>query len=232
MAEVITRENRAYYSDLLEDMHKQRYNALFRPHPVHPYGLGWDPSEAGIPEGYDKDDFDTDETIYLIERHPETGEILASIRYNPTMGPHLLSEVFPDHCKGGITRDPRVWEVSRLVYDFQRMSKEFFDSYVRPRFRAAQTQLCYNSGFIDAVTWLCPERMYNSTLGVWPNTVPLGLPKEHSDAKSYVAARSEMDAIAIEVTTKGLEDAGLDPAEPVLFQMNAGLSEGFARIAA
>ena len=92
MAEVITRENRAYYSDLIEDMHKQRYNALFRPHPVHPFGLGWDPSEAGIPEGYDKDDFDTDETIYLVERHPETGEILASIRYNPTMGPHLLIE--------------------------------------------------------------------------------------------------------------------------------------------
>ena len=232
MAEVITRENRAYYSDLIDDMHQQRYNALFRRHPDHPYGLGWDASEANIQEGFDKDDFDTDDTIYLVERHPDTGEILASIRYNPTTKPHLLSEVFAEHCRDGVVRDHRVWEVSRLVYDFQRMSKEYFDGYVRPRFRAAQTQLCYNSGFIDAVTWLCPEKLYTSTLSVWPNTIPLGLPKSHSDGKAYIAARSEMDAAAIRVTTQGLVDAGFRADEQVLFHMNVGLGETFARIAA
>ena len=71
MAEVITKENYRFYKEqgVIDEMHKQRFRTLFSDDDD---SQKWDADGAGIEHGYDRDDYDHDDTIYLIERHPET----------------------------------------------------------------------------------------------------------------------------------------------------------------
>ena len=182
MAEVIRFEDRQAYADTLQDMYEQRYDVFVN-------RMGWD--IPGIEPNYDKDAFDTDETLYLIERHPNTGEVVASARFNPTTSPYMLSKVFKRYCQfEPIPRAPEIWELSRLVYDWKRLSRDELAD-LRPRFRLAMIECCVNEG-IDAIVWLSSLQVYNNTLGIWP-TRPLGIPMPYEeDGDAYVAAISRM----------------------------------------
>lgn len=63
---------------------------------------------------YEKDEFDTDDAVYLIATDPTTHAHIGSTRLLPTTGPHLLSDVFPSLCEGEIPRGPDVWEITRM----------------------------------------------------------------------------------------------------------------------
>ena len=89
MAEIITPANRHLYSDLLEEMFKMRYRVAVGE-------LGW--NIPGIKAGYDKDAFDTEETIYIIVPSDCRTKVLGCTRLNPTTGPHMLTEVFEHYC--------------------------------------------------------------------------------------------------------------------------------------
>jgi acyl-homoserine lactone synthase len=62
--------------------------------------------------GLEFDNFDTADTFYLAELD-DNGEIIATVRMNPTTKPTLVSEVFADMCEDGPPRDPRMWELTR-----------------------------------------------------------------------------------------------------------------------
>jgi acyl homoserine lactone synthase len=72
--------------------------------------LGWDvPVVAGR---YEIDQFDGDDAIYLIAA--EGGEHLGSLRLLPTNAPHILGDLFPQLCDGGVPRGAAVYEITRL----------------------------------------------------------------------------------------------------------------------
>lgn len=202
MTQIVWRDNRHQFEDLLDEMHRRRYRMLVEV-------LGW--NIPGIKPGYDKDAFDTDDTVYLLKRHPETGELVASVRYNPTTKPHLISEVFPHQCEfEGVPAADDIWECSRLVYDTDRMSGETFQ-YVRKSFACAMTEFCVAAG-IRAISWLSKKELYAAVLKMWP-TRPLGLPVYYADDDAeYIAAFSEMNEAAIAGRRKWF---GSD--EPVIF---------------
>ncbi|MEM9053949.1 MAG: acyl-homoserine-lactone synthase [Pseudomonadota bacterium] len=182
MAEVIRFTDRQVYAETLQDMHEQRYDVFVN-------RMGWD--IPGIEPNYDKDAFDTDETLYLIERHTITGEVVASCRLNPTTSPYMLSDVFRQYCQfEDLPETPKVWELSRLVYDWKRLTRAELTA-LRPRFRLAILECCIREG-IEAIAWLSTLQVYNNTLGVWP-TRPLGAPMPYvRDGDAYVAAISQM----------------------------------------
>jgi N-acyl-L-homoserine lactone synthetase len=60
------------------------------------------------------DQFDTDRAVYLLALAPDDGRHLGSVRLLPSTSAHLLDEVFPDLCTGGVPRGPAIWEASRL----------------------------------------------------------------------------------------------------------------------
>lgn len=86
----------------LAEMFRHRYQIFVRE-------KGWDLKTYN---GLEFDDYDTAETIYLIEFDSD-GNIGASMRLNPTDRPFLLRDRFADMCEREIPCGPDVWELTR-----------------------------------------------------------------------------------------------------------------------
>ncbi|MDR0806022.1 MAG: GNAT family N-acetyltransferase [Enterobacteriaceae bacterium] len=73
--------------------------------------LGW---ELDTPIGFERDQFDKPDTIYVIARNNHK-EIIGCSRLLPTSEPYLLSEVFPQLLNGNPPpHSPMIWEISRF----------------------------------------------------------------------------------------------------------------------
>lgn len=204
MVQIITPDTRTHFELELAEMHERRYEVLVK-------GLNW--RVPGARSGYDVDQFDTSQTIYLVEKHPESGQLIASVRFNPTTSPHMMSEVFADQCEfGGVPSGPNIWEASRYVLDRKRMDGDLFFR-TRMRMGIAMTEFCLQSGIV-AMTWLTHKMLYAAALKGWP-TRPLGAPKFYEeDQAEYIAAISDITEDALQ----GFRDR-LGSDEPVTLAM-------------
>lgn len=104
MIYVIDKSNRHAYERQLEDMFRIR-------HDIYVTRRGW--RALAKPDGRDIDQFDTDETVYLLGIN-DAGEVTAGLRLNPTVGPHLIKEIFPH----AVTK--REIPISPDIYEFTR----------------------------------------------------------------------------------------------------------------
>lgn len=74
--------------------------------------LRWD---LNTPEGIEQDQFDRQDTVYVIARDDE-GRINGCARLLPTTKPYLLGEVFPELLNGlAPPSSSEVWELSRFA---------------------------------------------------------------------------------------------------------------------
>ena len=187
MVEIITKINRHLYRDELEEMFQQRYRVFIQ-------GLGW--TVPGSEHGRDEDAFDTEATIYLIERHPKTRMLTASCRLNPTIKPHLMSEIFPHQCElTGVPQAPDIWELSRVLYDGSRIQGTLFKK-TRSAMKLAITEFCATAG-IQSLTWLSRRVIFANMQTFWP-TRPLGGSQFYEDDQEhYVAAISDINEKAL-----------------------------------
>lgn len=182
MVEVITKGNAHLYRDVLDDMHRMRYRVAVEE-------WGW--RIPGIEPGYDKDAFDTDDTIHFACLNTAQTRVVACGRLNPTTGPHLLSDVFSHHCEGGrVPSSPDVYELSRYIVDHRSLSKEEAVA-VRGRISSAFNLFCIEAG-IRQISVLTFMSSYARSLKYWP-TRPLGMPVYYKqDDASYIAAIVDM----------------------------------------
>ena len=183
MTYVITPNNRTLYRAELDAMFKMRARVVAE--------LGWD--VPGAIEGYDRDQFDREDTVYLLVMNDARDDVLACTRLNPTTGPHMMSEVFAHYCDlKPFPRDPGIWECSRYMIDRSRCSSKDEQTKARKHLGLGLTEYCLSHG-IRAISWLTHEYMYNLTQRVY-DTRPLGLPKyEASDGANYIAAVSDIN---------------------------------------
>ena len=101
---IVNTENRSFFAADLLAMHDQRRSIFID-------RLRWPlPSDAGG----ERDQYDRDDTIYLLAKSHIRGDILASARLLPTTGPHLLSDHFSHACSNVPPRGDTVWEASRF----------------------------------------------------------------------------------------------------------------------
>jgi len=182
VVEVISKENAHLYADVIEDMHRMRYRVAVDE-------WGW--KIPGIEPGYDRDQFDTDDTIYFVTLNAAGDRAIACSRINPTTGPNLLRDVFPHHCQfQEPPKDPAIWELSRYVVDQKAMTKEEAIA-VRARMSSAANLFCLQAG-ISSLAILTYMSSYERSLRVWP-TRPLGRPTYYEqDGATYIAALCDM----------------------------------------
>jgi N-acyl-L-homoserine lactone synthetase len=196
MFKIITAGNRDAYSDVLDDMFRMRYRIVVEE-------WGWD--IPGIRKGYDKDQFDTDETVYIVVL-ADNGEVVATSRMNPTTGPHMLSELFADYCDlqpYPVAGD--VWECSRFVTDRSLMTDPVEDFRIRCRLGLGLTVFCLDNG-ITRLSWLTHQKFYNLVQRVW-KTEPLGLPKREGDDWAWIPAVSQIDKETLDLQMDRYRDA-------------------------
>ena len=187
MFRIITPENRNEHQGLLGDMYRMRHRIIVGE-------WGWD--IPGIPEGYDKDQFDTDNTVYVIVQ-TEYGDVVATSRMNPTTQPHMLSDLFTDHCDlQPYPVGPSVWECSRFVTDRSLTADLVEDFRIHCRLGIGLTVFCLDNG-ISRVSWLTHQKFYNLAQRVW-KTEPLGLPKREGDDWAWIPAVSQIDQVTLD----------------------------------
>ena len=74
--------------------------------------MEWD---LDVPFGKEVDQYDHDDTIYVIARN-DSKEVIGCARLLPTTSPYLLEEVFPELLNGlNPPKSPDVWEISRFT---------------------------------------------------------------------------------------------------------------------
>jgi len=83
---------------------------------------GW---RVVVGNGRETDDFDTMNPTYIIVSDGRD-RVLASVRLLPTVGPHMLADVFPATMgKRSIIRHPLVWESSRFCVHTTITQKQY-----------------------------------------------------------------------------------------------------------
>lgn len=187
MFKIITPQKRAGHKDELDQMFRLRYRIVVGE---------WNWDIPGIEHGYDKDQFDTDETVYVIV-HNEAGELVATSRINPTTRPHMMSELFADYCNlQPYPVGTDVWECSRFVTDRSMMADPVEDFQVRCRLGLGLTAFCLDHG-ISRLSWLTHQKFYNLVQKVWA-TEPLGLPRREGDEWAWIPAVSRIDLATLD----------------------------------
>jgi acyl-homoserine lactone synthase len=170
---VISRDNSHLYSDILEDYFRLRYK-------IYVLERKW--MALDRPDKREIDQFDTDETVYLLGL--EGRSIIAGMRLVPTMMPTLLSDLFPKLSIDGPVRRADVYELSRIFVIPNRRG-EHAGPRVEAMIRAATMEYGLSMGLsaftIVLETWWLPRLLDQG----W-NVRPLGLPID-VDSMSTIA---------------------------------------------
>ena len=103
MIYIVNAENRGLFDAELSAMHRARKHIFVDT-------LGW---QLPIHNGEEIDQYDTDDTTYLLAHSPQVTPI-ASARLLPTTVPHLMCDLFAHTCEGGAPHGDHIWEASRF----------------------------------------------------------------------------------------------------------------------
>jgi N-acyl-L-homoserine lactone synthetase len=197
MVDLITPDNRHMYPDLLEDMFAMRYRVVVTK-------WGW--NIPGLVGTYDKDQFDTDDSVYLIETDTLRTRVTGCVRLNPTTKPHMMSELFAPYCDlSAPLTGPNIWECSRYVVDRDALESRDMDLPTRRRLSIGVTEFCLSQG-ISQLCWYTNQAVYNLILRIW-ETTPLGLPATYGNTEDvYIPALSKIDEAALARQLAWLDD--------------------------
>lgn len=143
--------------------------------------LGWD---LQSPDGlHELDEYDGDDTLYLIVHQPGTGRHLGSVRLLPSTGPHLLGDKFAHLCAEGVPVGTDVCEITRLVTAPALNRAEALQ--VRRQLSIALFEHALAAG-ISRYTMVTHLPWLPSLLSIGWDAEPLGMP--HGEGANAVAA--------------------------------------------
>lgn len=169
MIHLVDAENRVLYEKELDEMFRLRHKVFIEKR-------GWPLKSV---DGREIDQFDTDETIYLLKLMPD-GSVGGSMRFLPTIKPHLLSDVLSETVVGDVPRGPAIWESSRgSVRNDNRGAKTFGEINV------AMVEFALLWG-VEAITFVLDTDLFAPAVAIGWDAKPLGLPVE-MDGESYTA---------------------------------------------
>jgi acyl-homoserine lactone synthase len=162
--------------------------AMFRQrHDVFIKEKGW---KLNSHNGLEFDQYDTAETIYLMEFDPQ-GEIVASMRMNRTDGPYMLADIFGEVCESPIPRGPDVLELTRGA-----LSSSLRKSGYWGRMQCAMLEAALLWGAKKATGFFSVDHIMKQ-MRVGLDIKPLGPPRV-VDGEACVAAEFPFDSLTLE----------------------------------
>jgi len=186
MIDIITPKNKPFFKNELDEMHRMRYRVAIEE-------WGWNVPD--IPHGYDKDQFDKEDTVYVLG-YDDRGKVKACGRIIRTDRPHLLSEVFPHQCEfAGVPKSENIYEFSRFIVDGDGLTPRQ-KLLLSLKISLAVTEYCYSQN-ASHLTFLAYKETYTMGVALWKSR-PLGAPTfyEEDDA-TYIAGIGEVSEAAI-----------------------------------
>jgi acyl-homoserine lactone synthase len=180
MIHVVDASNISEYASEIEAVWRLR-------HQVFVEEMGW--RDLDRPDGREIDQFDTPATVHLLAI--DNGQVIGYSRLVPTLGPHLMSEVFPYACEGEVPRGPQIWEWTRQAVATSHRARGT-SRLVTVRLLAGIVEWGMAHG-VTSVTTLMPMSYLGPFLDAHFRVVPLGLPLE-IDGKRTLAGQAHFDA--------------------------------------
>ncbi len=189
MVHIVTSANRYLYREEIEEMYSLRYHVAVNE-------MGW--TIPNMDQKRDKDAYDREDTVYFL-KFDASGLVIATARLNPTLRPHLMTDVFPHLCEfTGVPRAHDIYEYSRfLVKKTGVKRRENLEA--QAQINLAIVEYCL-AAKIKQVSWVSYKRSYPLALRMW-KTQPLGLPQYfNQDDAHYIAALSDMTTESLQRT--------------------------------
>jgi acyl-homoserine lactone synthase len=198
--------NRHRYTDAVEQHYRIR-------HDIYVGERKWMDLER--PDGREVDQFDTDEAVYLLAIEPGKG-VVGGSRLVPTLGPHLMSDVFPEIANvRGVPRAPDIYEWTRI--------------FVVPAKRESG-RLCKTAGIVycgilefclmqrlSQISVVCEAYWIPRLLALGWNPQPLGVPIV-KDGMTIVGIACDMTEHALARTRETYEIPGSVMKSPVVIR--------------
>jgi N-acyl-L-homoserine lactone synthetase len=154
-------------------------------------GLKWDLATTdGL---YEIDEYDHEDTVYLIVADAVSGSHLGSVRLLPTDGPHLLGDKFSSLCDQGAPCAADIHEITRLVTRPGLSRDEA--RQVRQILAVAVFEYAMAHG-VRHFTMMTHMVFLSAVIGMGWNCEPLGLPQE-MDGVAVGALRIDVDAASL-----------------------------------
>ena len=167
MASVVTHLNRERFAAPVRGMHGDRKTVFVDQ-------LKW--NLPVVEDTLEIDEYDREDTVYLIVQDEATGGHLGSVRLLPTAGSHLLGDKFAFLCEGGeVPRGDDILEITRMVTrpGLPRGAAE----RVREQLSVAIVEYAIATG-ISRFTMMTHMAFLSAVLAVGWDCEPLGLPAD------------------------------------------------------
>ena len=119
---------------------------------------------------FEIDQFDTAEAVYIVAVDAE-GRHEASLRMLPSWLPHLLGDIFPHLCVGGVPVGPATWESTRLCLPSRHGAARRRE--LRNELISAMADIALERG-IAHITGVIPEGFRRQVLAMGWRAEPLG----------------------------------------------------------
>ncbi|MBQ0821132.1 GNAT family N-acetyltransferase [Microvirga sp. HBU67558] len=179
--QVITRDNKAGYSEILDEYFQLR-------HQVFVEERGWQTLRR--PDGREMDSYDNDHATYLVAL--DKGRVIGGLRLYPTLLPHMISETFPHLLRNrSVLRGPSVLECTRYF-----IVKERRTGRTDCRLLAAFQQFCLEEDVTEVTAivemWWLP-RWHQAGF----RARPLGLPTT-IEGQPCIAAAIQISEASLE----------------------------------
>jgi acyl-homoserine lactone synthase len=167
-----------------EDSAKQLRDLFAIRYQLFVEGRGWRALER--PDRLDIDQYDDDNTVYIVKRID--GIIVGGARLRPTTHQHMLQDVFGDLCEGGSPPvGPTIFECSRTFVARRHPQRRAIFAEVL----LTAAQYCLANG-ISTLTGVLETWWLNSYLALGLKATPLGMPRD-LDGMSLLAVSFEVD---------------------------------------
>jgi len=170
MIYVIDKDNRDAFAEQLEEMYRIR-------HDVYVGRRGW--KALAKPDGRDIDQFDTEDTVYLLGLDGR-GRVQSGLRLNPTTGPHLIRDVFSHAVTfADIPVGEKIYEFTRYFVVPERVDR------MKRRFAAGELLVAmFEYGLfvgLSQISLLCDAFFVSTALEMRWKIKPLGLPTPYDE---------------------------------------------------
>jgi len=170
MIYIVDRDNRHAFKAQVEEMFRIR-------HDIYVGRRGW--TALAKPDGRDIDQFDTQDTVYLLGID-NVGRITSGLRLNPTTKPHLINTVFPHAVTlDGIPVGDNIYEFTRYFVVSERVDR------MRRREAAGELLVAmFEYGLaigLTHISLLCDSFFLNTALEMRWRVKPLGLPTKYDE---------------------------------------------------
>lgn len=119
---------------------------------------------------FEIDQFDTSDAVYIVALD-EHGRHEASLRMLPSWQPHLLGDIFPHLCAGGVPVGPATWESTRLCLPSRHGAAR--RRTLRNELISAMADFALARG-IEVITGVIPEGFRREVLAMGWRAEPLG----------------------------------------------------------